>query len=403
MKKILSIVTSWLSNHWRGLVLTIFVATITAMSVSLGLNSTVPGQNQIETESLATIKSDFRPWARAVNAPYTIPAHLLGDIIGNPLHAARMISVAYGLLATVLLFVIIKLWFNVRAATIGVLIFATSSWLLHITHMAAPLILLVVGPIIIIAPFAWILKTKNHTGLAFLLVMASLAFAAYIPYMPWLIAIVLVLLVIFERKLVKRFKTWQIAATAIAYGLVLTPLLISLVQHPGQIYELFGIPKNLPSIQIYFDQLAYTISMLFFRSAPFPALHLGRLPMLDIFSAAMFAMGIYHFSARLNCRRSMIILTSFVTMILLVPLAPVYQLSSTVLLPLVYVFVISGIVELLNQWFSYFPRNPWARNFGVAILAIAIGFSCFYHLERYYIAWANAPETKSVYVVKSIE
>ena len=141
--------------------------------------------------------------------------------------------------------------------------------------------------------------------------------------------------------------------------------------------------------------------MIAFRSAPFPELHLGRLPMLDIFSAAMFALGIYYFAVRIKTRRSIILFSSMVLLFILVPLSPLYQLSATILMSFVFLCVISGIVELLNQWFAYFPRNPWARNFGVAMIVVAIGFASFYHLERYFIAWPNTPETKSVYIVVS--
>jgi hypothetical protein len=403
MKKNIRAVTSWFGNHWRGVIVAILVTVLAATTLGLQLTTLVPGQNQFETATLNSIQSFPAPWHRAVNAPYTIPAYLAGKALDNPLHGARIVSVVYGLLAMALLFYVIRMWFNIRVATVGALLFITGSWVLHITHMASPLILLIFGPLLAVAPLAWLLSTKKHRILAYFTLAAALAVTAYIPYMPWIVAIALGVIIFYEKRLVSGLKTWQVATAAGIYGVILLPLFVSLVRHPGQLHELLGIPAIMPTLTEYWHQFAYTISMILFRSAPLPELHLGRLPMLDIFSAAMFALGLYYFATRHNNRRSVILFVSMALLLLLVPLTPLYQLNATIFVAFVYICIISGIVELLNQWFVYFPRNPWARNFGVALLVVAIGFASFYHLERYFIAWPNTPETQAVYVVKSKE
>jgi hypothetical protein len=113
----------------------------------------------------------------------------------------------------------------------------------------------------------------------------------------------------------------------------------------------------------------------------------------------MMILGLYYFSQRLYTRHSVTIFASMVILVILIPLTVNYQLSVAVLLPFIYICVTAGIAELLNQWFSYFPRNPWARNFGISLLVIAIGITCFYHLQRFYVAWPNTPETKSSYTI----
>lgn len=401
MKKYLRAITSWFGEHWRGVVVAVLIAAIAIVTLSLQLSTLIPGENSFETQTLQQMQSFPVPWQRAVNAPYTIPAHLLGQAIHDPLHGARIVSVVYGLLSTALFFYIVRVWFNIRIATVGALLFITSSWVLHVTHMASPLILLVFGPLLAVASLSWFLRTKKYKTVSFFLLAACLAISAYIPYMPWIMAVALVVIVLHERRLIGELKRWQLVIAAGIYGIILLPLFVSLVQHPGQLYELLGIPKSLPTITVYMQQLAYTVSMIVFRSAPLAALHLGRLPMLDIFSSAMLALGVYYFWTRRKNRRSIILFACSLLMLLLVPLSPAYQLSATIFISMVYITVVAGLVELLNQWFQYFPRNPWARNFGVALLVIAIGFASFYHLQRYFIAWPSTPETKAVYVVKS--
>lgn len=392
-------IPTWFSMHWRGAISTVIITLLAVLTLTLELNTLLPGQNSFETQNLSEIKTLPVPWQNAVNAPYTIPAHFLGSILDNPLQGARIISVFYGLVSIGLLFFILKRWFNVRIATVGSLLFMTSSWVLHITHMAAPLILLVFGPLLLLAMLSWFVRTKTHKFLAFLLLIISLSLNVYISYMPWMVLIILIILFTQERRSLSKLSKNQIIISVTVAVALLAPLILALFHNPQQYHALLGIPQNIPTMRDYFAQLFYTISMIAFRSAPMPQLHLATLPMLDIFSAAMLFMGIYYFAQRLKSHHTVVIFVSIIVFLFLIPLSPVYQLSATILLPFIYVCIIAGIVELLNQWFTYFPRNPWARNFGVAMIVLAIGFASFYHLQRYFVAWPNANETKSEYIV----
>ena len=88
-------------------------------------------------------------------------------------------------------------------------------------------------------------------------------------------------------------------------------------------------------------------------------------------------------------------------LLLVIPFSPNSSMDTVILLPFVYIGIITGIVELINQWFTYFPRNPLARNIGISLLVFSITLTSAYHLESYFVAWPNDPDTKTVYVVKS--
>jgi hypothetical protein len=178
------------------------------------------------------------------------------------------------------------------------------------------------------------------------------------------------------------------------------PLFANIVSGPEVVLRLLGIPEVLTSFSGYFTNLGALILGLFVYSGAQPELILGNLPLLDIFSTAMFILGVFYLVKLGKNRRTIILFSSLITLILLLPLRDDFKVYQSILLSLIYIVIISGIVELLNRWFGHFPRNPWARNFGVVLVVVAIGFASFYHLQRYYIAWPNAPETKQAYVVK---
>ena len=343
MKKYFSTAIKWLGKHWRGIISAIIIASLAAVTLGLQLSSLVPGQNQYETSTLKSIEQHPKPWNRAVNAPYTLPAYAIVKVVHNPLHGARITSAILGLLATVCFFYLLKLWFNARIAMVGSLLFITSSWLLHISHQAATFILLILAPLLILLPLAWYLRTKKHKTLAFFLFAASLVVAAYVPYMLWILAATLLVLIVREKIQLSYLKSWQITIGALIYFILLIPLFISLLGHPGQLRELLCIPAHLPTITQYFSQFFHAISMIMFHSQPLPEMHLGHMPMLDIFSSAMFLLGIYYYFSRLPKRRSVIIFASFIILLLVIPLSNTYQIAATVLLPLVYICIIAGI------------------------------------------------------------
>ena len=401
MNKIFTSLINWVKSHWRGLIITLLVVALATVTLSFQLSSLVPGQNKFETQTLQELTAFPAPWHRAVNAPYMIIAYLFGAISGDHLYGARVASVMFGLAASALMYYIIRTWFNSKVAIIGTLLFVTSSWLLHTTHLATPLIMLVFGPLLAVAPLAWFMRTKKYKTLSFMTLAICLGIAAYTPYMLWLVAVALGIIIYYEKDLLSKVKTRQLVTAASIYSILLMPLLISLSRFPGQSIELLGFSKSLPSIGGYFSHLIQIITSLFLRSPALPEMRIGHLPDLEIFSAAMLILGIYYLVQRSASKKSIVLFAAFIIMLIVLPFSPNYVMNSVVLLPLVYIVVITGIVELINQWFTYFPRNPLARNVGIALLVFSISITCAYHLENYFVAWPNVPETKSVYVVKS--
>ena len=157
----------------------------------------------------------------------------------------------------------------------------------------------------------------------------------------------------------------------------------------------------LPDVTTYAKNFLWQFSTLFFVAQPFPELYVGSLALLDIFSVAMVFLGIYHFVKYMPKRRKFSFAFLVIVLAFVVPLSTIYQIPMTAYIPIIYILIASGVYELLRQWFSYFPRNPIARNSAVVIVAILIGLATLYNLQRFYIAWPNAPETKAVYMVQS--
>lgn len=390
----------WLGRHWRGLICTIIIVPIAVFTLSLQLNNLVPGYNQYENQTLISLESAPRPWFRAVNAPYITTAYWLGKLLNNQLYGARVTSVVFILLATACFFFIVKFWLKYKLAVIGSLLFLSTSWLLNISHQALPMSFMVFATCAVLASLIWTLQTKRFQSLAFFSFVVSTAIFAYAIYSPWIIIVSMIILLIRAKEQLVKLKTWQVFVAAGIYFLLLAPLFYSLAHHPGQIRELLGIPLQLPSITQYFNHLLGIIAAIAIYAKTMPELHLANLPTLDIFSTAMFLLGLYHFIRLLPKQRSILFLSCFAVLTLVIALSSDYQLNMILLLPLIYLSVTAGIAEMIKRWFTFFPRNPLARNIGIGLIVLAIGFSSYYQMRTYFIAWPNSSATKAAYMVK---
>lgn len=396
-----STIRGWFTQHWRGFFAGIIITTIAAVTLSLQITTLIDGQNKFESETLRHLESFPDPTERMVNAPYLLPAYLVGSAIDNMLIGARITSVLFGLLATSALFLLLKRWFTIQIASVGSLLFITSSWILAISHQATPLVLLVIAPLLIVVALTAFVNDKKHTFQSFIILVCAVAIALYVPYMLWSVAVVITTVALLYRHKLAVLNKKQLAISATLFAMLLLPLLISITQYPGQLREILGIPMQLPTVEQYGKNFLWQFSTLFFVAQPFPELYVGRLPLLDIFSVAMTFLGIYHFSKYMPKRRKISFAVLVAVLLLIVPLSVMYQIPMAAYVAIVYVFIAAGVYELLRQWFNYFPRNPFARNAAVVLVAVLIGMATLYNLQRFYIAWPNDPDTKAVYVVQS--
>jgi 4-amino-4-deoxy-L-arabinose transferase-like glycosyltransferase len=360
-------------------------------------------QNSLNINELPVISkiNDYdNPWYRAVGAPFIVPAIVLNSLIENAPLAARIISGLFVFGTIILFYKLIKAWFNQRMALIAAALLASNSLVLNTARQAT---LWAASLFIIVAVFYCLnlfLRSKDNKFWAFLAFVASIAIAAYLPYGIWIIAIATVGLFIYGKKKLKKISKKQLIIAGTLYILLLLPLLISLSGAPGQLKELLGIYGGFIGPRAYILHLIYQLTGIYLYAQLNSVTWVGNLPLLDIFTAALSLLGIFYFIRRFRHRRSILIFSSFITLFLTIGLSANYLNYQMLFLPILYIFFIAGLIELMKRWLTIFPRNPLVRTIGVSLVVIAVAFSVFFQLERYFVAWSNSPTTKSVYMIK---
>lgn len=318
----------------------------------------------------------------------------------SPLHgngAIRLPGILFGLIGVAGIFSLLRQWYSLRVAYFGAALFLCSSWLLHITRLASPMSVYAAAPILL-AMWSWVISGR-HRRVGLLAFTVSAAMALYVPGAIWL----LIPAVIWQwHNLLQAFRNvpvvFSILTTVLGATLLVPFVLTIALPLQGTSWEalrtFLALPASVPAITDVANNLLNIPKELFITSQGDPTHHLGHLPLLDAFATAMFVVGVYAFARDWRLDRTVFIFSTICASSLLISFG---AMSTAVLLPFVYLIVIGGAAYLLHEWLRVFPRNPFARWLGISLVVVTVLAAMTYQLTNYFVAWPDAPETKSAF------
>lgn len=368
---------------------------IAAVVVLLGycLGNVSRGVAASELATLQSYSSLHAILHNPLDAPYKLVAWALWHW---PYHSAawlRLPSVLFGAVTLVLFGFIVRRWYGFRAALFGITLFATSSWFLHVSRFTSFEVEHLWGIVTLISLHLLLHLYAEHfvSRVAWCIGMAILLF---IPGFIWLVAFN----VIIQREDLSEVcrttnsldKITFSCLAAISFSL----LALTFFFHPTLLMTWLGAPETIANwqamVQRFGDAFVYFIA----RGPANPSLWLGRLPVLDAFTAVMLAAGIAFYIKHLRAPRTQLLAGLFLIGALLFALNPTIRFST--LVPIAYLVAIAGITYVLHLWLKVFPKNPLARGVGIGIVAVVTLTACLYNLRSYYTVWPQAPATKQV-------
>jgi hypothetical protein len=314
-----------------------------------------------------------------------------------PSHGAlltRLPNALFGAIAIISFTWLIWLWHGRRTALIAGLLFATGAWTLHASRLASfDALYLGVIPVILLMNVA--LHRRPDKAAAVYGSMLLWGLLLYVPGIMWL----LLVNIYFQRKSIAKGwqnfnRWWQRLLYALA-GLVWLPLLINNLRDSGLLRTWLGLPAQLDAPLTLLKHFAGVFVHLFVRGPQYPDLWLGRAPLLDVFTLAMFLIGLYFYGGHWRASRTRLLGGFFLVGAILVALGGPVGLS--LLVPLLYIVAATGITYLVKEWLQVFPLNPLARGLGLTLVAAAVVLACAYNLRAYFIAWPHNDTTAAIF------
>ncbi|HEV2412776.1 MAG TPA: glycosyltransferase family 39 protein [Candidatus Saccharimonadales bacterium] len=373
----------------------------TVFLLTFGLTRVAPGISAAGRQSVMT--SYYWAWPHlrsgfdAVSLPYILLQKASVSLLGLSVLADRLPGVLIGLVTTFLFFLFMRELHKPHVSVLATVLFATSDWFLAIARRGTPVSMI---------PLVWILVF--YSALQLMRLKESLVWGAffgfamvlalYTPYGIWAVVAGLLTLLIHPeiRRRVSVFPGPSRALGILIFVVLLLPLSWSLYKDPSQAWELAGLSSHLPHITTFLNNIWQTLRAITWYAPIDNAYRLDHLPLLDIGSLALLIAGLYQIVRDRHSVRTQLLGVSLILILIVTNLNPMTHDYALYLIP-VFIIMASGITVLVNHWYSLFPRNPYARTFGLIPIALLFLFIVNYHYERYFVAWANAPATYGVY------
>lgn len=330
--------------------------------------------------------------ADPLSLPYKL-ASLVGLQVSDSVRVLRAISLLVFGSTVFALYRTLKLWHSNKIAIFATSMFASNAMVLSVSRLASPIVLLL-GWTILVSLLLWAHYGRSRRIAPGLVLFVALMLL-YVPGAPYFYALMGVL---FYKKIKKQFS--RISKKIILLGAVigfalLMPLALALVQNTELIRSWLLLPLSIDWIESARNILRVPSAFLY-RSPVDPLLSVGRLPVFDVAVGGLFLIGLYSYQQNSKLDRARIMLLTTVVAIIIGALGQVTA-AIVILLPFVYAVVAAGISYLLDEWYTVFPRNPFARSFGVLLVTIVVLMSMYYQLTRFLVVWPNTPETRSQY------
>lgn len=360
------------------------------------LSSLTPGLSVPEIATYESAGSLQAINENLVHAPYKL-AVFISTRVFDSAFGMRLVGAAVGGLSIVLFFLLARKLFYTSVAVTTTALYAGSSLLLHNARLATPNVMLL-GLLGLLAA-GYYLRFGKRKDLGWALCAVVVAVSLYTPGMIFFVTAAILWQFRHARKSFEELKTPTIAVVSVIFGLLLVPLIVSLVREPELWRAYAGLPAVFEPVSIMIKYAGTAIISLFVMS-PYDPIHwLGRQPVLDIFGTAMFAYGAWKLVRQYKLDRLWTLGGILLLAVIWIGVTTNRQ-ALLILLPFVYLVIGIGIQNFMNRWLKVFPRNPIARAVGSTLLLAAICLSVNFQVYRYFVAWPHADATKAVFTEK---
>lgn len=329
--------------------------------------------------------------------PLLLPLQLLRLLVSlAPLHgalAARLPSVILGAMTVAMFTAMARVWYGTRTTYFAAALLASAPWFLHLARTASAAIVYPWAVLLLLLFYSHWQRSER----AFWLWLSPLlcGLLLYVPGMIWFVII----------GIIWQWPSYQAAWQALGkpgrlLGIALWPLSLgwlgfSLWRTPRLLLDWSGLPAHWLAPLAILRRFATTWVHIAVRG-PQPAQQgIGYLPLVNVLVVTMAVAGAYFYLTHWRSPRSRLLAATLLLGTALVAIGG--PVSSSLLLPLIFLLAAAGIAYLLHDWLKVFPKNPLARTVGYGLLSLTVAFAVFYNLRQYFVAWPLDPATRSAF------
>ena len=377
-------VTDFLIYRWRyPLGYALFFISVVTFLVLAGLF--VPGGLSKYEISSALISDGLNPNMllslepkELMFLPYRLFQAASISLFGFNEFAIKLPSIILAALSAIGLLALLSMWFRKNVAIIGSIMAVSMGQFMLVAQSGHAGITYVFWSVSILLTASLIVRRGKYapfwTVVAFVLSGLSL-------YMPLNIYVILALILTTivhphaRHILMRQTSKAALIIGSMLFMVIITPLVIGIIHDTQVLFELLGIPSSWPAIVENGRQIFHQYAG-FYR----PRNGLILQPVYSMGSLLLILLGLYQMFSTKYTTKSYII--SF-WLLFLLPFVLLNPSSVSVTFVPVALLLTQGIDYLIRSWYSLFPRNPYARVFGLLPLAVLVVGITVSNVDRY--------------------
>lgn len=381
-------------KHWRTGSIVLSLALVAYLLYFNRLGTLLPGYSANEISTYHQADNWHHIASDPINAPYVALVWLCTALFHHHILATRVVAASFGVIVAFLFYAIIRQWYSFRIAFLGTLLFATSSGFLHFARFGTGQVLQMFV-LAFIAFLVWYQHEHTYHKFVGYGLAAVLALLWYVPGMIWYEAFGLIVLNRYARERWQNTPRKHLAGWAVTFLVVLAPLIATGIGNTHILLEAAGLPTSFGTAAHPIANLRKAMLAASAHGFATPLLWIGRAPLLTASELILGALGAYGYFYRDRSPRAILLGGMVILGIVLTSLGGEVSLASVI--PLLYLFIINGLRQLLGEWLAVFPRNPIARATGIGVICIMLFFSILYQVRAYFVAWPHTTATLQTY------
>ncbi len=389
-------ITDYLLYRWRHRLGYVAIGLVVVGLLVVAGTLTPGGLSQQEVESV--VASDTLSFSlqaltpdTVINLPYHLLQRLSLGIFGVTTLSIKLPSLVLGLLSALGMMILLRMWFRHNVAIISAVLVITTGQFLFIAQSGTPSIVYIFSSVWLLVAAMIVSRRLSKTTLWKVVLFAIAALSLYTPLSFYVLAALLSAVILHPhlRFIVKQLSKIKLLFAALCALVLLAPLAYIIIRAPSTALVLLGIPSNMPDIpanilQVLRQYLDFTM----------PGSGVLMTPIYGLGSMLLIVLGMLHlFTTKYTARSYIIAAWS----ILLLPVLVINPSVTTVTFVPILLLMAMGISTLLSNWYTLFPRNPYARVAGLVPLAILIGGMVFSGVDRYVYGYLYDPRTASYF------
>lgn len=364
-------ISEWTFYRHRFAIAFWLLAIAVGLYLFLFTNLVPPGMGPSEKQSVLTsaaLKPTEIPTA-IVDLPYHALQKISVAVLGVTAFGVRLPSLILGAATALFVALILRRWFPGNVAVTAGLVVLTGSWFVSTARLGTPFIMVPFWTSLILLASTHLSQESKRSNLWWLVLIGASALSLYTPFMVYIFiaAWVASFTQPHLRYIMRKVNPLHYIVTTMLLVILIAPLVWGLYKDIGQIWTLLAIPQQLPNpVQFGKDFITGVSNIVYPYNISFGEV---MTPLLDVATAVLLLTGGIRLLRDFHAVRSHFLL---IWAAILIPVIGFNPNNLVVLMVPAMLVIPIGIQLLIRYWYKLFPRNPYARVFGLLPLALLI-------------------------------